>query len=89
MKSRRLPARLALLDRPALALPFREAAVEDPDLADAEGAQGPPDPRRGEQAVRVVDDEMHAVAEAERRHLHRETVRVRQHVRAGRSLCPR
>ena len=34
----------------------------------AEGAQRPPDPRRGEQALRVVDHEAHAVAEAELGH---------------------
>ena len=61
--------------------PFRQAALEDAHVLDAIGAQRPPDPRRGIEAERVIDDEAHAVAEAERGHRLGERLGFRQHVR--------
>ena len=59
------------------------------DVVDAEGAQRPPDARGGEQAEGVVDDEAHAVAEAERAHLLRRISARRAACAAGRSTYRR
>src|SRR5204863_8288981 len=45
----------ARLHGPAFRPPLREAAVEDGDALVAEGAKGPPDARRADDATRVVD----------------------------------
>ena len=41
--------RLAAFDRPALGLPFRQAAIEHADVVHAHDAEGPPHPRGAEQ----------------------------------------
>ena len=82
--------RVAWFDRAAFAQPLRQAAVENRDLLGAESAQRPPHPRGGEQAGGIVDDEAHAVAQAQRRHLVGELHLVGQHVRqAGRRVGDR
>jgi hypothetical protein len=85
VEARGEPARagmgVASFDRTALQPPLRQAAVEDRDLVGPEGAQGPPHAGGGEQAGRIVDHEAHAVAQAERRHLVGEFLRVGQHMR--------
>ena len=81
VKTRGLGCASPVSSRPAFLDPSRQAAVENAHVLDAVSAQRPPDPRRGIEAERVIDDEAHAVAEAERGHRLGERVRFRQHVR--------
>ena len=82
----RLRQGLALRERAPLGDPFRQAAVEDGDVALAEGAEGPPD-GAPKQADAVIDNDLHAVADAEPTHGAGEGHRIGQHVRqAGRMV---
>src|SRR5271169_108227 len=47
--------RLAALERQALALPFRQAAIQHGDVLDAHDAEGPPYPRRAKNSGRVIN----------------------------------
>ena len=68
-------------DRPLFCLPLRKSAVEDEHVLGAEQAKSPPHPRRGKQARTVIDDDGIAIGDAERAHLARELLVVRQHMR--------
>ena len=82
----RLLAHGAFLERQAGVLPGGQAAFQNMYVGDAEGAQRPPHARRGEQAIAVVDDGAHAVAQPHGAHGARKGDRVRQHVRQRRLL---
>ena len=75
---------LALLDRPPLRDPFRQAAVEDRDTARAEASQHPPGARAAMMRRIVVDDDPVPIADPERLHPARELVIGREH--AGRRM---
>ena len=71
----------SLIDRAALGLPFRQAAIQHRDIGLAHQPEGPPDPRRRENARPVVDDDLMAIAHAHRPHPADEHLGWRGHVR--------
>ena len=75
---------LPVLEGTAFRLPFLEAAVQDAHLLVAHGAEHPPHARRRVEALAVVGDDVHAVADAHLLHAAGELLRRRQHVRQGR-----
>ena len=77
---------VAILGGTAGGEPGRKAALQDLYVAHAEGAQHPPDPGGGEQTHPVIDDDVHAVADAELAHARGEDLRAGQHVRQRRRL---
>ncbi len=70
-----------ILDFAALGLPLLEAAVENAHVLVPHDAEHPPHARRRVEALAVVDDDAHAVADAHLLHPRREHHGRRQHVR--------
>ena len=70
-------ARLAVLERAALGLPFLQAAVQHAHVLVAHGAEHPPHARRRVEALAVVGDDVHAVADAHLLHAAGELARAR------------
>ena len=71
-------------DLAAIGAPFLQAAVEDADVATAEGAKRPPHARRAHPVTGVIDHDPVRVADAERADIAGERVRRRQHMRQDR-----
>ena len=71
----------AVLQRPPFRLPFLQAAVQHRHVVVAHDAEHPPRARRRVQALAVVDDDAHAVADAHLLHAAGELGRRGQHVR--------
>ena len=68
-------------DGAARRLPRRQTAIEHADALMAHGAKHPPDPRCGEQAERVIDDQIIVGGEAQPVHVSGKGRAVGQHVR--------
>jgi len=75
--------RTAALQRAVLGLPFWQSAIEHGHIIVAEMAEHPPGPGRAEQTHAVIDDDAHAVAEAEPAHPRGKLLRARQHMGQG------
>ena len=81
--------RRALVDGVALAHPRGQPAVEHRRAVVAERAQAPPEPRRAEDALAVVRDDVVVARHAQRRHRVGEEAGRRQHVRQVRRVVGR